>query len=67
MFVFIPGSFRPLRFGAAGTVWSDIAIPAVTYIFHVIRCKNMHDIDINILVVIIVHRYILKQISGCFT
>ena len=32
MFVFIPGSIPPARFGPAGTDPADIFIPAVTYI-----------------------------------
>ena len=32
MFVFIPGSIRPVRFGPAGTVPAEIYIPALTCI-----------------------------------
>ena len=32
MFVFIPGSIPPVRFGPAGTDPAEISIPAVTYI-----------------------------------
>ena len=32
MFVFIPGSIRPVRFGPAGTDPAEISILAVTYI-----------------------------------
>ena len=31
MFVFVPGSIRPVRFGPAGTVTAEISITAVTY------------------------------------
>ena len=31
MFVFIPGSIPPVRFGPAGTDPAEISIPAVTY------------------------------------
>ena len=33
MFVFIPGSIPPVRFGPGGTDPAEITIPAVTYIF----------------------------------
>ena len=33
MFVFIPGSISPVRFGPAGTDPAEISIPAVTYIY----------------------------------
>ena len=32
MFVFIPGSIPPVRFGPGGTDPAEISIPAVTYI-----------------------------------
>ena len=31
MFVFIPGSIRPVRFGSAGTVPAEKSITTVTY------------------------------------
>ena len=33
MFVFIPGSIRPVGFGQAGTVPAEISIPASAYIY----------------------------------
>ena len=47
MFVFIPGSIPPVRFGPAGTDPAEISIPAVTYI-HIQKsaCKvNLSIID----------------------
>ena len=33
MFVFIPGSIPPVKFGPGGTDPAEISIPAVTYIY----------------------------------
>ena len=35
MFVFIPGSIRPVKFGPSGTDQAEISIPAVTYIIYI--------------------------------
>ena len=40
VFLFIPGSIRPVRFWAAGTVPTEISIPAVTNISLLSKVKR---------------------------
>ena len=58
MFVFIPGSIPPLRFGPAGTDPAEISIPAVTYIQN---CKRKNNYNLKSIIKMLVQSTIDKS------
>ena len=66
MFVFIPGSIPPVRFGPGGTDPAEISIPAVTYIYILAAIMNKHWYEYIIHFISKNKRWFLSKLSQCF-
>ena len=71
MFVFIPGSIPPVRFGPGGTDPAEISIPAVTYI-HIQLLLILYESPLFAMLHVLYHfvavknaQFFVKKVSFC--